>query len=445
MSNFMFNDDPMNGPPPGVDAELMDIFHQAGGLFPHSLPSSSPSGLEFGSSMFPEPSLTHNSNTPFDMDMNGSVMSLDSPHSHAVSSMQNELGSPVVKPEMSFMNISSSSAPHGYSHLSGSTPSISSSSRAQPSSKTTRKIRKPRKQSNRGIETALSASFDDSSSITSDGGKVMKASDIEKLPPEERERMKKRLARKAELARASRRRKKAFVQDLENKVKILGQKVEELQRKLQHAQNNNNNSQNGGNVNNSNSDNPFSHKERERANSQLNIRRRLAEMVEHPEQLDDKGQRELTFAIQKFVENSRARQASVDIYLEKATDALAPGLQVKFVLWGLDQNEDFYTQPGLWQSLMLKEVGVTEEQMIRIKAHREAIHQERQMLAHCEKSLRELRNNVQVHTTSLNRKMDALQSILSPWQLAKFYVWVEKNEWCMQMLNSMWSAQNLES
>lgn len=39
------------------------------------------------------------------------------------------------------------------------------------------------------------------------------------------------LARKAELARQSRRRKKMYITDLENKVKKLGIKIEELQQK----------------------------------------------------------------------------------------------------------------------------------------------------------------------------------------------------------------------
>ncbi len=121
-----------------------------------------------------------------------------------------------------------------------------------------------------------------------------------------------------------------------------------------------------------------------------------------------------------------------------------PGVQVKFALWGLDQPDDFYTKPGLWSSLMYNEVGVTEEQMRLITSRRDAIHQERKNLAQCERVLKETRERITQHLVGLNRQMDALQSVLTPLQLAKFYVWVEENEWCMQMLNSMWSAQPLE-
>ena len=54
-------------------------------------------------------------------------------------------------------------------------------------------------------------------------------------PPEDKERLRARLKRKAELARASRRRKKAYVQDLHAKVHELGVKLEETQLKLADA------------------------------------------------------------------------------------------------------------------------------------------------------------------------------------------------------------------
>ena len=117
-----------------------------------------------------------------------------------------------------------------------------------------------------------------------------------------------------------------------------------------------------------------------------------------------------------------------------------PGLQVKFTLWGLDQPSDQFSKPGLWTSLMYNEVGLSEEQMRLILSRKEFIHQERRALAQCQKLLKDTRDRILQHMQSLNRQMDILQNVLTPVQLAKFYVWVEKNEWCMQMLNSMWSA-----
>jgi hypothetical protein len=47
--------------------------------------------------------------------------------------------------------------------------------------------------------------------------------------------------------------------------------------------------------------------------------------------------------------------------------------------------------------------------------------------------LLQVRQAIAAHHASLNTEMDQLQQIMSPLQLAKFYVWVENNEWCMQV------------
>lgn len=40
-----------------------------------------------------------------------------------------------------------------------------------------------------------------------------------------------------------------------------------------------------------------------------------------------------------------------------------------------------------------------------------------------------------MHT--LNKQMDQIESIMTPVQLAKYCMWVENNEWCMQMLDQI--------
>lgn len=100
---------------------------------------------------------------------------------------------------------------------------------------------------------------------------------------------------------------------------------------------------------------------------------------------------------------------------------------------GLDQNDDFYTKPGLWTSLMSKEIGLAPNQLAAILAKRPAIHQERKNMVQCESMIAELRVKAGQHLRSLHQTMDEIQSVMSPTQLAKFYLWVENNEWTMQM------------
>ena len=127
------------------------------------------------------------------------------------------------------------------------------------------------------------------------------------------------------------------------------------------------------------------------------------------------------------------------------------------------------------------QIGLTDVQLASILNKRAAIHQERKNLAHCESMIRELRVAAGSHLRSLHHTMDDIQSqrthqltrcthvlcgldamlgagrfgtltdallsflcccrssssgVMTPTQLAKFCMWVESNEWTMQMLNS---------
>ena len=271
-----------------------------------------------------------------------------------------------------------------------------------------------------------------------------------------------RLSRKAELARASRKRKKMYVADLEEKVSKLAATVEELQRKLK---------KNAGGL---------SKEERIRREQQSAIKERLTQLIAQTQQLTEPAalpappqaaagggdvatgaeraaptassssssatiptttpmvvpaaSHELQELVTRFVYNSRERQGHVDYYFDRVSHCLSPGLQVRFAMWGLTQSDDFYSAPGLWQSLMEGEIGLDGPQMEWILSKREAIHAERKNLQTCELMLRETRNAISMHLHSLHGHMDDLLSVMTPLQLAKFYLWVENNAWCMQML-----------
>jgi transcription factor HY5 len=233
-----------------------------------------------------------------------------------------------------------------------------------------------------------------------------------------------RLARKAELARQSRRRKKMYVHDLEAKVKELGTKIEELQRKNAKAK----------------ADQRLHHlprEEKERRDRQAIIRDDLARRIKQSS-FTQKEKSEVSSLVRQFVLNSRERQSRFDLLMDQVTDSIVPGLQVKFALWGLDQDEDFYRTSGLWTTLMRDEVQLTDAQLRSITSERVLIRQERERLAECERLVGRLQTLVTQHFNGLNQRMDRLMQILSPLQLAKYYMWVESNEWCMQMLDSMY-------
>ena len=283
-----------------------------------------------------------------------------------------------------------------------------------------------------------------------------------------------RLSRKAELARASRKRKKMYVADLEEKVSKLAATVEELQKRLK---------KNAGGL---------SKEERVRREQQSAIKERLTQLIAQAEVAQaaadgaapvaaatastpattsaaspsataaeeqsapaasspspsellvaapataHRASPELQELVTRFVYNSRERQGHVDYYFDRVSASLQPGLQVRFAMWGLTQPDAFYGAPGLWQSLMEGEIGLDTQQMEWILSKRTAIHAERKNLQTCELMLRETRNAISMHLHSLHGHMDDLLSVMTPLQLAKFYLWVENNAWCMQML-ARWS------
>jgi hypothetical protein len=102
---------------------------------------------------------------------------------------------------------------------------------------------------------------------------------------------------------------------------------------------------------------------------------------------------------------------------------------------GLDQNDDFYSSPGLWSQLMSGEVGLNSVQLESILSKRSAIHEERKHLLQCEAMIRQVRLAVNSHLKSLHSHIDDIQRVMNPQQLAKFYLWVESNEWCLKMLD----------
>jgi len=242
--------------------------------------------------------------------------------------------------------------------------------------------------------------------------------------PRTGERQKKRLARKAELARESRRRKKFYIQDLENKVKQLTRKNEEYQRMY------------------TNVTAIETSKEKEREAAQQRIRQRLSELVQKPD-MDEDIRAELSHLVKQFVVNSRERQSGVEYHMERVQNSLVLGPQLKFALWGLSQLDDFYEQPeGLWKSVMGKHVGVSPSQLEALKSKRPVIRKERKKFSEMEGNLKRLRTQISEQLTSINKELDEIQKILTPLQLAKFHMWVENNGWCIQMLNTIFEESS---
>eukprot|EP00468_Gymnochlora_sp_CCMP2014_P008031 CAMPEP_0167754332 /NCGR_PEP_ID=MMETSP0110_2-20121227/8211_1 /TAXON_ID=629695 /ORGANISM="Gymnochlora sp., Strain CCMP2014" /LENGTH=525 /DNA_ID=CAMNT_0007640199 /DNA_START=36 /DNA_END=1613 /DNA_ORIENTATION=- len=226
------------------------------------------------------------------------------------------------------------------------------------------------------------------------------------------DKMSKRKARKAEVARACRKRKKAYIQSLEQKAETLERKLSEFTRTSAKAK---------------------SEEERHRDEQMKLLNEMEKEMsLQHPEL------KELKKLVTKFVSNSRRSQELHYQQIEKTRKSITPGAQAKFALWGLDQDDEFYAQPGLWKTLMTDEIGLDENQVQSLLRTRASVREVKVELLSLQNKLIELRKNLTTHLNKRHKLLDKLMSTLKPVQLARFLLWVQKNSSCMQMLQTVW-------
>ena len=97
--------------------------------------------------------------------------------------------------------------------------------------------------------------------------------------------------------------------------------------------------------------------------------------------------------VERFVDNRRRRQQTIDAHLDEVDDALSQGNPVKFAFWGLDQDASFYQTPGSGPAKLLevlgREIGLTTEQMLQLGTHRHAIRHDRESLSKAHALLRQ--------------------------------------------------------
>lgn len=83
------------------------------------------------------------------------------------------------------------------------------------------------------------------------------------------------------------------------------------------------------------------------------------------------------------------------------------------------------------------ELGLTGPQVDALSAQKEFIRSDRELVHSCVKLIRDLRQKVAEHVKTSQGITDGLRRILTPVQVAKFLVWVERNQKSMDLLNSM--------
>lgn len=88
-------------------------------------------------------------------------------------------------------------------------------------------------------------------------------------------------------------------------------------------------------------------------------------------------------------------------------------------------------------STLQRELGLNTSQVDGLSAQKEAIRKDREIVADCMRQIKSLRARVAAHIHSSQRTTDELRRILEPAQVARFLLWVERNQRSMHKLNSI--------
>mmetsp|Transcript_6626 Transcript_6626/g.12191 ORF Transcript_6626/g.12191 Transcript_6626/m.12191 type:complete len:561 (+) Transcript_6626:36-1718(+) len=229
----------------------------------------------------------------------------------------------------------------------------------------------------------------------------------------------KRKARKAEVARACRKRKKAYIQSLEQKAAVLTKQLSEMSGKAR----------------------PMKSEEEVHRLEQDQLLSEMEKLLSN-RHCNTKDVKKL---VSKFAANSRRHQKTYWKHVDSAKKAITPGAQAKFALWSLDQDDEFYTKPGLWKTLINGEISLDDNQVKKLLQLRQEVTESKYELLGLQKKFIDLSNDVNEHLAKRHRLIDMLMETLKPAQAARFFLWVSKNSSCMQMLQTVWKIPEVQN
>lgn len=241
---------------------------------------------------------------------------------------------------------------------------------------------------------------------------------------------KSRLARKAELARLSRKRKKSALEFLESEVSRLQEELAE-ERKMARIAEEKLTQLQGDSFKVSG----------KTAASDSAAGDNIAAAGTQP--LDEQVKQvstSLRAMVQKGQANSAdAKEAVCQLYnvfklqslnsasnLARVKKDLELSLPLRFLEWAMNQPEKFFQDTnGLWRTLWLTDIGLTPSQFEQLVSLRNAFQSQKSAQAEIEKSYAALCQLVESQLVNSSRSLDSICSLLTPEQLAKFLAWVE--------------------
>lgn len=260
-----------------------------------------------------------------------------------------------------------------------------------------------------------------------------------------------RLARKAQLARLNRRRKKAAMDELQAEVNQLREELARV-RKRQRVESvqplSASSPATEGNTENVAvpSVSPVNADEKQR------VQQRMTEVAKQARRIKDAEDEEsppawlpqarasLCDDVKDVVARLRALEQG-KLELVKGLDTVfeSGSMELQFIRWMLSRDdEQFYDdRTGMWQALFRDHIGLNDEQMEALSAIRPTMRAQRDQDARVRKAMQQLVAALQPSLELANTSMNRLTSVLEPHQLARYFAWVRDNQLCVRMLQNV--------
>jgi hypothetical protein len=240
------------------------------------------------------------------------------------------------------------------------------------------------------------------------------------------DKMQKIRARKAEVARACRIRKKAYIKSLEEKSARLAARLAEVESRLEQSESRN----------------------QVYREEQKILLERLSKQPAQPSTSIDidvpspglsftkiEGESKLDEAkrlIEQMLAHTRRPHQVINKHLAGIEAHIAPVDHVKFLLWACTQSDDFYSKFG-WQSLIHKELALSDSQIQSFMELKSSMLSLKKNGFDLQTKLKKLSEEIKRHLTERERGVQDLLTMLTPTQAAKLAVWVDQNAKSMEL------------
>ncbi|KAM3130961.1 hypothetical protein pb186bvf_016984 [Paramecium bursaria] len=235
-----------------------------------------------------------------------------------------------------------------------------------------------------------------------------------------------KLIRNRECARNSRKRKKIYIELLENRVKSLNEELDKTKRILKTS---------------------ASYFSKMSQNQHLQGfflgRQQLYEKLEQSLKTGDPNELNLLLDSMRFRVGGggKERVNASNYFFNQILDICFP-IHVRYMLWSASSTKDLFgeeVENTLWTADILKDMDVTEAQRKQIKKSQRRIVTDKNKLEDLLKQFCDIKEQLYTKTSQLENFIDELRNTLSPVQVAKFLIGLEKNKYRKEMsINKLW-------